>query len=199
MKHFKKIRDSIDLTAVLDELASQTDAWAEDTSRQTKVKCQRETETIFLRSVAKPVPAGVNANDVHPSRLTRMAKRFPKALELCEAIAAGENGRLARATIVKLLPNGRVYPHIDHGNYYRIRDRYHLVLVSQAGSPLITGEETAVLQTGELWVFDNKVRHEARNTSSAPRIHLIFDIEPAPGEGHYIYPEIEPAARASAA
>jgi hypothetical protein len=193
MKHFKKLAEGVDTTAILAEIDAWPEAWLKDTSRQNKVKCQRETQTIFLRSGVKPWPEGVTTgNDVHPSRMTRMAASFPKTLEWVENLAAEQGARMARVTLVKLQPKGRVYPHIDHDEYYRIRDRYHLVLRSKDGSPLTTEGETAVMREGELWVFDNKRDHWAENTSDEPRIHMIFDLEPAEGRGHYIYPLLKP-------
>ena len=187
MRHFRKIADGIDLEPIRAELAAYPQAWLADTSRQTKVRCQRETETIHLRAAVKPFPPGVaDGNDVHPSRPTGMARHFPATLDWCETFARALGGVLGRVTLVRLCPQGRVYPHVDDGAYYAARDRYHLVIDSRDGSPLVTEDETAVLTEGELWVFDNKRRHEAHNRSDRPRVHLIFDVEPAPGRGHYV-------------
>ncbi len=51
--------------------------------------------------------------------------------------------------------------------------------------------ETIVMREGELWVFDNKALHEARNPTNEPRVHLIFDVLPEKGRGHYIYAPTE--------
>ena len=85
---------------------------------------------------------------------------------------------VSRAKIVNLPPGGRVYPHIDRGEYYRYRDRYHLVLRSPHGSWLRAGDETVRMAEGELWWFDNKEMHEAMNDGDADRIHFIFDLLP---------------------
>lgn len=77
---------------------------------------------------------------------------------------------------------------VDAGVYYRVRDRFHLVLKSRAGSPLTAGDETVVMREGELWTFDNKAVHEARNPTGEPRVHLIFDVLPGPGKGYYVLP-----------
>jgi hypothetical protein len=69
-------------------------------------------------------------------------------------------------------------PNSYHGNYYLIRDRYHLILQSERGSELIAGDERVVMQTGELWRFDNKQMHEAHNLGDGDRIHVIFDVLP---------------------
>jgi aspartyl/asparaginyl beta-hydroxylase (cupin superfamily) len=43
------------------------------------------------------------------------------------------------------------------------------------------GDEEIAMHEGELWWFDNKEEHEARNDSDHDRIHLIFDLEPRIG------------------
>ncbi len=188
---FTRIATGIDVAPLLSELAVAPEAWLADTSRQRKVRCQRDTQNIFLRVAKKPLPPGArNANDVHESRTTRSAARFPRALAFCEGIAALQEGELGRATLVALQPRGWVRPHIDAGAYYRIRDRFHVVLRSREGSPLTSGGETVVMREGELWAFDNKAEHDARNPTDEPRIHLIFDVLPAPGRGYYVLPPV---------
>jgi len=187
--HFTKLADGIDIIPILKELADTDEIWNMDTSRQRKVRCQRHTQNIFLRAAKKPLPAGAkNANDVHECRLMPAASRFPYTLAFCERVAKELEAELGRASFVSLLPKCRVYPHIDRGDYYLIRDRLHLILKSSQGSPLTAGDETVVMQKGELWAFDNKVRHFADNLSSEPRIHLIFDVLPTPGRGFHVLP-----------
>jgi len=143
MLHFTRLAEGLEIEPLLAEMDEEPDMWFADTSRQRKVRCQRNTLNIFLRAPKKPLPPGAkNANDVHESRLTRAATRFPRALAFCEMIADEWGATLGRATLVALLPRSRVYPHIDTGAYYRIRDRLHLVLRSPGGSPLTAADET---------------------------------------------------------
>lgn len=186
--HFLKVAD-VATQPFLVELDSAAEMWKMDTSRQRKVRCQRYTENILLRAAKKPLPAGAkNANDVHESRVLPMAAKFPRTLGLCESVARSVGGHLGRATLVALRPESEVYPHIDTGAYYRIRDRYHLVLRSREGSLITAEDESVVMHEGELWSFNNKVRHSARNPSRERRIHLIFDVLPEPGQGHFVLP-----------
>ena len=178
LQHFRLLDTGVNIQPLVDEIAAHSDLWLHNTSRQTKVKVQRETHTIYLRSAVKPFPPGVSGNDVHPSRRTQLAQHFPRTMEWLESFARQIGGELGRATIVRLAPKGRVYRHIDEGEYYRIRDRYHLVLQSTAGSLLGAGDEWVRMQLGECWWFDNKAPHEAYNESDNWRIHLIFDILP---------------------
>ena len=199
MSHFARIAEGVDTEPLLAELDVAPEMWYADTSRQRKVRCQRNTLNIFLRAPKKPLPPGAkNANDVHESRLMRAAAKFPCALAFCENIADEWGAALGRATLVALLPKSRVHPHIDTGAYYRIRDRLHLVLRSPEGSPLSAEAETVVMREGELWAFNNKVRHWAENPSQEPRVHLIFDLLPAPGRGLYALPPADTEKEANA-
>ena len=188
---FVRIAIGVDVTPFLSELAADPEMWLANTSRQRKVGCQRDTQNIFLRVAKKPLPPGArNANNVHGSRVTRVASRFPTALAFCQRIANLQGGELGRATLVALQPQGWVRPHVDAGAYYRIRDRFHLVLRSPEGSPLTARDETVVMREGELWAFDNKSEHDARNPADAPRVHLIFDVLPPPGGGYFVLPPL---------
>ena len=177
MKNFRLVR-TIDISPMMAELSAKHELFKIDTSRQTKVPEQRETETIYLRSAVKPYPPGVEGRDVHPSRRTKMYQQFPVITRWLESFVSDIGGEPGRATIVKLQPLGRVYRHFDRGEYYRIRDRYHLVLQSNRGSLLTSGDERMQMQEGEVWWFNNKELHEAFNLSEQPRIHMIFDVLP---------------------
>ena len=200
MLHFKRLANDVDIEPILAEMNAAAEMWLADTSRQRKVRCQRNTQNIFLRAAQKPLPPGArNANDVHASRTTKTARHFPRALQYCQSVADALEGQLGRATLVALLPKSKVYPHVDFGDYYRIRDRLHLVLKSSGGSPLTAEEETVVMQERELWVFNNKARHWAENSSTDARVHLIFDVLPPRGGGFYAFPPEEGKARKGAA
>ena len=189
---FTRIARGIDVTPFLAELAEAPEMWLADTRRQSRIRCQRDTRNILLRVASKPLPPGArNANDVHESRTAASAARFPRTLAFCERIAALQGGALGRATLVDLQPRGWVRPHVDAGAYYRVRDRFHLVLRSRGGSPLSSGSEAVVMREGELWTFDNKARHDARNPTDEPRVHLIFDVLPPAGRGYYVLPPID--------
>ena len=189
---FTRVATEIDVAPFLAELDAAPEMWLANTSRQRKIRCQRDTQNIFLRVARKPLPPGAkNANDVHESRIAASAAGFPRALAFCEEMAALQKGALGRATLVALQPRGWVRPHVDTGAYYRIRDRFHLVLRSRAGSPLTSGGETVVMREGELWAFDNKAEHDARNPTDEPRVHLIFDVLPGPGRGYHVLPPID--------
>lgn len=189
MPNFIRIAKHVDIKPYLAELSAEPELWLVDTSRQRKVRCQRHTQNIFLRSPQKPLPPGEkNANNVHASCLTAAANKFPRTLAFCNKVTTALEGTLGRVTIVALLPQSKVFPHVDIGDYYLFRDRFHLVLKSSEGSPLTVESETVVMRPGEFWVFNNKLKHWAENKSREPRIHLIFDVLPAPNFRYYAAP-----------
>ncbi len=176
MKYFKLLRSGVDIAPLLQEVHSQEQAWLLNTSRQDKIRVQRDTNTIFLSGpVARP---DLNVNENQESRLTSVSALFPRALGFMNGVADEMNSQLSRANIVRLKPKSQVSRHIDVGSYYLIRDRFHLVLYSSAGSVLMSGGEQVRMREGELWWFDNKQYHEAYNESDEWRIHYIFDLLP---------------------
>ena len=177
-KHFRKIDFPIPLEEIRDEIAVNNALWLANTSRQDSLKVQRETQTIFLRSARKPYPPGVSGNDIHESCETKYAVCFPIIMETLQRFADKVNGGLSRVTVVRLQPESKVYPHIDEGEYYKYRDRYHIVVQSPTGSEMIAGEEKMLWQEGEFWWFANKTMHEAYNKGNEYRVHIIFDVLP---------------------
>ena len=179
MKYFRRIKHDLDVRPFLDEIASIPEAWDLSTGRQDKIAVQREAQAIPLRGLVKSKIGNRKRRDVHESRYTTISRRFIVAQDFLERFAADHDAELSRAKIVRLMPGRRVYPHIDRGAYYKLRDRHHLVLQSAAGSYLKSGDEEIRMQEGELWWFDNKAVHEAHNDGAAERIHLIFDLLPS--------------------
>lgn len=178
MKYFRRLRADVDVSPFLSELAAASDAWSAATGRQDKIMVQREALAVPLRGLRKSAIGESKRRDVHPSRWTNTSKPFPHACGFLKSFVKREGGELGRAKLVLLPAGRRVYPHVDRGDYYRVRDRYHLVLKSTAGSWLKAGDEEVTMREGELWWFDNKAMHEAWNRGEEDRIHLIFDVLP---------------------
>lgn len=178
MKYFRRIKSGIDPQPLLDEIASVDGAWEAATGRQDKIEVQREALAIPLRGLRKSAIGDRKRRDVHESRWTTGSKLYPKARRFLKDFAEEQNALLSRAKIVCLPAGKKVYPHIDRGEYYAVRGRYHLVLRSTKGSWLKAGDEEVRMREGELWWFDNKQMHEAFNDGDEDRIHMIFDLLP---------------------
>jgi hypothetical protein len=178
VQYFKRLKRGCDPAPLLAELGSIDAVWAEQTGRQIAVQVQREALAVPLRGMVKSAQGERARRDVHESRWTSGSQRLPLFQEFLKQVAAEEDGVLGRAKIVCLPAGRQVYPHSDRGEYYKVRNRYHFVLKSTEGSWLKAGDEEVRMQAGELWWFDNKAVHEARNDGEEDRIHLIFDLLP---------------------
>ncbi len=177
-KHFELVHAVVPLDDMITELQRGQDLWEWDTSRQERIRVQRETNSIPLRGAMKPTPPGILTRDVHPAIDTAMAPCFPLLYVWVAEFAKSVRGEVSRLAVVRLNPNGTVHEHIDEGEYYLSRDRYHLVLISPDGSPMQCGDEELKFREGELWWFDNKATHMAFNNSDVGRVHVIFDVKP---------------------
>lgn len=178
MKFFRLMRANIDVAPFLGELSVVNDAWSIATGRQEKVQVQREALAVPLRGVRKSAIGESARRDVQESRWTNTSASFPHARRFLKRFAGQMGAELGRAKLVLLPAGRRVYPHVDRGEYYKVRNRYHLVLSSRDGSWLRAGDEEITMREGELWWFDNKALHEAWNQGDRDRIHLIFDMKP---------------------
>ncbi len=178
MNNFSCLREQINITPILEEIDNVPSAWEQLTGRQEKMQVQSEARAIPLRGLRKSKIQGRRRRDVHETRNTTMSRNFPKIMQFIRDFAAEMDADPGRAKIALLPPGGKVYPHIDRGEYYKRRDRYHLVLQTETGNYLAAGIEKVFMQCGELWWFNNKLPHEAFNGSERDRIHLIFDLEP---------------------
>ena len=176
LKYFRRIEREMNVRPFAVEIVRQPEAWFQQTGRQ-KVRVQAEALAIPLRGIRKSKIQGRKRCDVHETRYTTLSNGFPFARDFIEGFAQQLGGTLGRAKIVNLPPGRRVLAHVDRGDYYARRDRFHLVIESD-GCRMRAGDEEVVMQRGELWWFDNKTEHEAWNETASPRIHLIFDIEP---------------------
>ncbi|MGF1554475.1 MAG: aspartyl/asparaginyl beta-hydroxylase domain-containing protein [Paracoccaceae bacterium] len=178
MRYFKLMKSSVDPVPFLREIGSVDGAWNAATGRQDKIAVQREALAIPLRGLKKSAIGERKRRDVHESRWTSGSIAYPVARRFLEDFAAEQDALLGRGKIVCLPAGKRVYPHIDRGEYYRARDRYHLVLRSTHGSWLRAADEEVRMGEGELWWFDNDQMHEAHNDGDEDRIHMIFDMLP---------------------
>ena len=192
-KHFRWLHGGINPWPLLDAIAEKPQLWTEDSYlRHYPQGPFGEVESIMLRFPEKIVFEGPDAEeklelykknmlpgiDQHESIDYPAYAELPQARPLIMNTMALVGGtRLGRCFINKINPGGRIYPHEDtpvHANYYR---RFHIVLQSAPGVDFRCADETAFMDAGELWWFDNRLEHEVQNHSDVARIHLIMDIK----------------------
>jgi len=176
MKHFQLLKEEIDITTLLEEITINQECWQYNCERQEYFVAQRDTEVIHIREAVNR--EDIFSENIQETQWSELAYKFPILKKYLMVFAEQEQSFLSRAILARLKPKGKVYRHVDQGAYYVARNRYHLVLSSNNGSLLRSGNEEVMMQVGELWWIDNHDYHEAINQSNQWRIHLIFDTLP---------------------
>ena len=80
----------------------------------------------------------------------------------------------SRCGFLSLPVGGSVGKHIDVGDYYLTRDRYHLSI--QGTYEYTVGDESVIVEPGTLLWFNNKLEHGTRNVGDCVRITFVFDV-----------------------
>lgn len=188
MKHFKFI-SNIDITAALAEIEANDHLFAPHTERPEESPPLREGKSIHLRihdkhsktdDISDNRGAKELADKILGSVDTKNIERLPECAKLIKLAASMlSGGEIGRSYIAKMVPGGKIYPHIDPGKYFTIHDRYHIVLKTNNDVSFSCGNaggiETVRFEQGQVWVFNNKVTHWAANNGDVDRIHIIMD------------------------
>jgi hypothetical protein len=82
--------------------------------------------------------------------------------------------KFSRCGFLSLPVGGYVGKHIDVGDYYLTRDRYHLAI--QGRYEYTVGDESVIVEPGTLLWFNNKLEHGTRNVGDEVRVTFVFDV-----------------------
>lgn len=181
-RKFKKIKHSVDVAPFLAEIEKNRASFIKKSNNKDS-KTHKESEILFLRAPDKILTRERNLfiGNITKSSNTKHYPFFTETIKWIDEFVKEEEGEVGRVVISILQAKGRVRSHFDQGLYFALRDRYHLVVKSD-GTKMIAGGEEKILNTSEVWWFNNKIPHEVFNESENERIHLIFDILP---HSHY--------------
>lgn len=168
-----KLKQSIDVSPLFNEVIENNDSWGIYTDRQRNIRVQQETSYIPLTTLI-PEP-GKRINDWQFTKKTSLYEKFPVINKFLNDFINEYGGELALSMIVRLPSEKMVHPHVDLGSYYRFRDRFHLVLSGMYN--YVVGDQEEIFKAGELWWFDNNVLHSATTLGAQDRISIIFDVK----------------------
>jgi hypothetical protein len=175
MNNFKLLKSNLDLREIREELARST-LWVQMDSVPGRARTQAHSSRIQLRTNAQ-VP-GAHYHEIQESRDLPAWEELAATRAFVVGFAREVGGEIGRVRASKLHAGATIVPHVDIGGYCAIRDRYHLVIRSPAGTEFTAGEDSVIMRENELWWFDNKKLHSVRNPGPHDRIHLIFDLLP---------------------
>lgn len=110
----------------------------------------------------------------HGRRIDAHCERCPNTIAAVEqAPLIHVRGRAPAILFSVLEPGTHIPPHNGATN---ARLTVHLPLVVPPGCGFRVGDETREWRPGELFIFDDTIRHEAWNRGTSRRVVLIFDV-----------------------
>ena len=195
-QHLICLREGVDTTPFLEELAGREHLWMGYTQRQSALYYHSLTQTILLRHVSRSnsheIPVCIDGP--HESTRSEFSVFLRNSLQFAENFAEQNQLGLGRVALIQLAPHSIAYRHCDTELHLQNRKRYHLVIKAEPTNILCSGDETVPITSGQLFEYDNIASHKSYNDSDAWRIHLVFDAFP-----RHISQKPEPATNTRAA
>lgn len=177
MQNFKLLTQGINIKPLMQALDARPDMWDQITIRQNfPGTAHADTQCIYVRGpeafTYEKYMMDLGSYD-YPAAHVLRDELVPIMKPIIEDILQAT--KVGRVLIVKMKPGGMLVPHIDEGQYADHFSRFHLCLTGGPGSTLTAGDESQHFAPGELWWFDHKAQHTAKNDEPTDRIHVIID------------------------
>jgi len=170
MSNYKFIAKNLDVSDILKQLNDNPNDWAA-VSGYKNIAGDVNPYGFLPLVMAKVAFAEDDPKDTEMQQQTPMYKKYTSVRKFLKGFGIKE---ISRAAFFRLKVGHGVARHIDVGNYYKTRDRFHLSL---SGTYLyeVDGEEH-VIEPGTFFWFDNKKYHSALNIGDVDRVSFVFDV-----------------------
>lgn len=180
MRHFLRLSSGVNVVPLLHCLQNYPELWNENSLRTLYPNSPHaDADDIWLRFNDRKDweqdPARV-MNDLENVFYPAWGKLTPARPIVFDLLRLTEGVRLGRVMITRLAPGKRITPHADGGLYAEYYRRYHVILQSQLGTNIRSGDETLSPRAGDVYWFDNLAEHEVINNGADDRIVMIVDI-----------------------
>ena len=177
---------AIDIAPLAAAVAAQEEAaWNEHMERQKDYEVHRQTQSIVLLFAnLDNWPAIEVVKQPGWDRLSKLA------VPLMDTIIERwypPGGRVIRAMIAKLPPDGRIDPHRDMHPSFGCGHRIHAPIQTNDRVRFTVDGRPHRLKVGQVYEINNKKIHSVINKGGTDRIHFIFDYVPPDRE-----PSVEP-------
>jgi hypothetical protein len=179
MKFFHQLAAGLDVGPLMHALARQPELWNQNTLRTAHPgTAHAAVSDIWLWFNEVPLEGTTISVAQDREVIAYPAwEKLPQAREIIFNLMRRVEGvRLGRVIITKLPPGKIITPHVDGGAPATFYTRYQIALQSLPGALFHIDDETAGLQTGEVWMIDNSVEHSVVNNSADDRVVMIVDI-----------------------
>ena len=176
-KYIKVLETGIDVSGVLAQLKQYPEDWGAQKKIEGVHDLVDEWGFPKLQAGVLQLVMGVTHNPteyVGDSELCAVTPAFSRHTEIIRIL--GERFHdVSRCGFLSLPVGGKVGTHIDKGDYYLTRDRYHISI--QGKYKYHVGDEEIIITPGMLVWFDNKAPHGTENLGDETRITFVFDVK----------------------
>ncbi len=175
----------MDIGALVERLPElPEELWLSDQVMQKKIAGDRDTNSIFLLSLAsvdfEPLieKGPISAADVPRGAGWDLLHELidPLVAQVIAHFPAG--GVVTRVQLARMQPGCEITPHTDASLILMATHRLHVPIVSNPQVDFRVTGERVVLEAGKLYEVNNRVQHSVVNGGDAARVHLIVDYLP---------------------
>jgi len=177
-KFIKVIKTGIDVSKVTEQLRKNPADWNHQKNEEgvRSLVDEHGFDDLPVSNLQLTIGAVQKKEDfVGDSELNVNTPAYKRHTEILKLIKKEFGDKeIYRCGFLALPVDEYVGAHIDEGNYYKTKDRYHLSIKGEY--QYFTGCDTIVVEPGTLFWFDNKQPHGAVNTADETRITFVFDV-----------------------
>ena len=156
--------------------AQEEAAWNEHMERQKDYEVHRQTQSIVL--LFANLDDWPTIEVVRQPGWNRLAGAATPLMDEIIARWYPPGGRVIRAMVAKLPPEGRIDPHKDMHPSFDCGHRIHAPLATNDRVRFSVDGRPFHLQVGQVYEINNKKLHSVINKGATDRIHFIFDYVP---------------------
>ena len=176
-KKIKIIETGIDVSGVLKQLQENVDDWGSQKKIE-KTQQLDPTKYTVTADVLQLIIGGINKKEeyVGDTEICIKTPAYERHVEILNLIKKRfkKFDKLKRCGFLGIPIGGKVGKHVDFGNYYLTKDRYHISI--QGRYCYTVDDENVIIEPGTFFWFNNKLEHSSVNIGDNVRIAFVFDM-----------------------
>jgi hypothetical protein len=175
MNNIKVIKTGINVSKILKQLEQYPEDWGAQRNIDGALSMLDRGFPEVQAGVLQLVMGGVNSIEeyVGDTEICIPTPAFQHHTEILRFLRRHFK-KFSRCGFLSLPIGGIVGKHIDIGDYYLTRNRYHLAI--QGTYRYTVGDESVIVESGTLLWFNNKLEHGTENLGDCVRVTFVFDV-----------------------
>jgi len=168
---------AIDCTALSESILAQEEAaWHEDSYRQETYDVHRQTESIVMVFTLLD-----NWPEIDVHKEPGWDRLVDVAMPVMHGIIERHyppGGAIIRAMAARLVPGGKIKPHVDSHPSFARGHRIHVPITTNSRVRFMIDGRPHQLKVGQAYEINNQKSHSVMNKGKEGRITFIFDYVP---------------------